>query len=201
MARLKSVSPESANGKLGALFGHVESRLGMIPNFFKTLANSPAALDMAIKMIDALDAGALEPRLRERIAIEIAELNGSRYCLAAHSAVGRTLGLSDEEILDCRRGDSPDRRVDAVLRFVRQVVENSGRVPDEAIDRVRSAGYTDGEITEIVSSVALNILSNYVNLVAETPVDYPDGGASDGSWEQAAAPKGGAGGPNEEKME
>ena len=38
---------------------------------------------------------------------------------------------------------------------------------------ITPAGITDGEVIEVTANVALNILTNYVNHVAETVVDFP----------------------------
>ena len=82
-------------------------------------------------------------------------------------------GLSRDEILDARQGTSSDGRVQAALNFAQSVVEKRGWVSDEDLENVRSAGYDDGEISEIVAHVVLNIFRNYFNHVAETPIDFP----------------------------
>ena len=48
-----------------------------------------------------------------------------------------------------------------------------GEISDAEFARVREAGYSEGEIAEIVANVAINILTNYFNLVARTEVDFP----------------------------
>ena len=53
------------------------------------------------------------------------------------------------------------------------MVEARGHVSDADISDVRLAGYSDAEIVEIVLHVALNTLTNYVNEVARTAVDFP----------------------------
>ncbi|MFC1597593.1 carboxymuconolactone decarboxylase family protein, partial [Planctomycetota bacterium] len=107
------------------------------------------------------------------IAVTVAEANGCDYCLAAHSAVAATVGLSKEAVMDARRGVSPDRKVEAVLHFARQIVEKRGWVDDDDVGHLRDAGFGDREIVEIVANVAMSILTNYVNHVAGTEVDFP----------------------------
>ncbi|MBW1798067.1 MAG: carboxymuconolactone decarboxylase family protein, partial [Deltaproteobacteria bacterium] len=145
----------------------------MIPNLMLTMANSHAVLEAYLGFSGALEKGALSARLREQIALVVAETNGSDYCLAAHSAVGKTVGLSDEEVLDSRRGISPDRRVEAVLLFARRLVEKHGKTALEDFNRLRRVGYTDEDIAEIVANVALTIFTNYFNQVAGTVPDFP----------------------------
>ncbi len=174
MPRLNAIETSQADPKTKALLEGVQKKLGMTPNLMRTMANSPAVLDAYLGFSNALAKGALQPRLREQIALTVGELNGCRYCLAAHSALGKMVGLSDEEIADSRRGVSPDRKTEAALQFARKVVAERGWVTDDDVASLRSVGGSDGEIAEIVGAVALNTFSNYFNHVADTEVDFPE---------------------------
>ena len=103
----------------------------------------------------------------------MSELNGCGYCLAAHSAIGKMVGLSEEQILDSRQASSVNRKEEGALQFAKAIVEKKGWVSDEDLTRVRQKGYDDGEITEIVAHVAKNIFTNYINHVAEPEMDFP----------------------------
>lgn len=117
--------------------------------------------------------GDLDAKLREQIALTVAQANSCEYCLSAHSAIGGMVGLKPEEIAASREAHSHDARREAGLQFAQTVVVSRGEVSDDALARVRGAGYTDGEITEIVAIVAVNIFTNYFNHVARTDVDFP----------------------------
>ena len=144
----------------------------MTPNLSRTFANSPAVLETYLGF-GALDGGALSPALREQIALTVGQINGCDYCLAAHSAIGKMVGLSQEQILRSREASSEDSREEAALRFAKEIVEKRGWVSDEDLARVRQKGYSDGEIAEIIANVVKNIFTNYFNHVAETKVDFP----------------------------
>ena len=174
MPRLTAISSEHAAGKAKDLLDGVQATLGMIPNLMRTMANSPAVLEAYLNFKGALAMGSLPATLREQIALAVAEVNGCDYCLAAHAAVGTLVGLSHQDILDSRQGTSPDRKVEAALRFARMLVQQRGRVGDEDLARLRKMGYGDDEISEIVAHVALNVFSNYFTLVADTVVDFPE---------------------------
>ena len=122
---------------------------------------------------EALDGGALPASLRERIALTVSQTNGCGYCVAAHCAIGSSVGLSDEELADARQSTSTDSWIEAALQFTKQLVENRGWVTDEELEQVRRAGYDDGDIAEIVGIVAWKTFANYFNHVAETDVDFP----------------------------
>ncbi|MCH8840010.1 MAG: carboxymuconolactone decarboxylase family protein [Planctomycetes bacterium] len=174
MPRLKAIEPDQATGQAKQLLDGLHEKYGMVPNLARTLANSPAALQGYLALGEALDGAALPAKLRAQSAWTVSEANGCGYCVAAHCAIGKSVGLSDGELTDARQSTSPDSKVDAALHFARLLVENRGWVSDEDLDRVRRAGYGDGEIAEIVAVVAWKTFANYFNHVAGTKVDFPE---------------------------
>ena len=173
MPRLQAIRPEDATGKAKKLLEGVRAKYGMTPNLLATMANSPALLEAYLGFSGALSRGRLSARLREQIALAVSEVNQCGYCLAAHSAVGKMAGLSEEQVQDSRRGTAADTKVEAALRFARAVVQKDGWVSDGDLARLRAAGYGDGEIAEIVGNVLQTIFTNYFNHVAGTEVDFP----------------------------
>ncbi len=152
----------------------VEKQLGMVPNLLRLIANSPAGLEGYLSLSGALAKGSLPAPTRERIALAVAELNGCGYCLAAHSFIGtRMAKLDPAEIAANRRGHSIDPKAGAAVRFAASVVKARGHVSDDEVNAVKAAGYSDAQVVEIVLHVALNTLTNYVNEVAQTAVDFP----------------------------
>src|SRR5271165_1396568 len=147
----------------------VKRKLGTVPNMFKLVSLSPAALEGYTSLSNALDKGSLPPATRERIALAIAEVNGCDYCLSAHSYIGKNLVKLDEaEIAANRAGKSSDPRADAAVRFAVKLAEERGHVSDASLQAVKEAGYSDADIVEIVLHVALNIWTNYLNETAKT---------------------------------
>ena len=137
------------------------------------MANSPAVLDGYLQLSTALGKGKLSARTREQIALAVSQENGCDYCLAAHTAIGKMVGLTADQIRDSRLGTAVDPKPDALVRFARKVNESRGRVSDRDIAEVREAGLDDGAIAEVVAQVALNVFTNYFNNVAETDIDFP----------------------------
>ncbi len=174
MQRLNSVNPETAEGKAKTLLDGVKAKMGMTPNIMKTMANSPAALDAYLNFSNSLRSGVLTAQNREQIAVNVGEFNQCGYCLAAHSTIGKSLGLSEEEIELNRSGTGSDENSQALMIFSRKVVEKRGFVSDQDIQEFRNAGYGDAEITEVVANVALNLFTNYFNHLAATEIDFPE---------------------------
>jgi uncharacterized peroxidase-related enzyme len=152
----------------------VKKQLGRAPNLFRLVGNSPAALEGYLGLNGALAKGTLDAATRERIALAIAEVNGCSYCVSAHSYLGRNLAkLSDVEIAANRDGHSTDPKADAAVAFSVAVANARGHVSDADIKAVKAAGYSDAQLIEVVLHVALNTLTNYVNEVAKTEIDFP----------------------------
>lgn len=173
MPRIEAIDPKEATGKARELLDGVKAKIGSVPNLMRTFANSPAALEGYLNFSGALGSGSLSARLREQIALAVADANNCEYCLSAHTAIGKMVGLNENELIASRRANSTDARTDAALKFAHQIVVKRGEVLDSEVQAVREAGYNDGEIVEIVANVALNIFTNYFNHIARTTVDFP----------------------------
>ena len=168
MPRLAQVTDDSTG-----LLDKVRQQLGRVPNLYATMANGPAALDGYLALRGHLVKGKLNARLREQLALLIAQENDCDYCVAAHTFRGKLMKLSDEELLATRLAEDADPHAEAVLRLARSVLRTRGKVDEETLAEVRAAGVTDAEIAEVVAHVALNVLSNYFNHLAQPELDFP----------------------------
>ena len=173
MSRLAIPAREDAPAKSQPLLDAVEKQLGVVPNLFRLVGSSPAALEGYLGLNSALGR-TLDAKTRERIALAIAQANGCDYCLSAHTYLGLNLAKIDHaEIALNRAGHSGDAKADAAVVFARKVIDARGRVSDADIAAVRLAGFSEPQVIEIVASVALNVLTNYINNVAQTDIDFP----------------------------
>ena len=174
MTRIVTPSADNTPAASLPLLDAVNKQLGVIPNLMKVVGNSPAALEGYLSLSGALGKGTLGAKTGERIALAVAELNACNYCLSAHSYLAANLAKLDAaEIEANRRGTSDDAKAAAAVRFATQVVKARGHVVDADVAAVKAAGFSQGEIIEIVVHVALNTLTNYVNEVAQTEIDFP----------------------------
>lgn len=173
MSRIHQINPKEATGKPKELLDAVKAKLGLVPNITRAMANSPAVLEGYLGLSGALSKGDLSAKNREQIALAVGQANQCDYCLAAHTAVGKMVGLTPDQILDSRRGTAIDPKADALIRFARKVVDDRGHVSDDDMAAVRAAGLDDAAIAEVVANVALNIFTNYFNHVADTDIDFP----------------------------
>lgn len=173
MPRIQTLDTKTAPAETQQTLSNVQKMLGATPNLFRTVAHSQVTLDALAGLFVTLGKGQLKARTREAIALHVAELNGCDYCLSAHTALGKGAGLTDGELSGARTGQSADAKTRALLRFTEAVVTRRGDVSNAELAAVRDAGATDAEVLETIANVVLNIFTNYVNVIAETDIDFP----------------------------
>ena len=174
MSTLSQIDPATATGRAKELLAEVQSTLGVTPNMTKAMANSPALLQGYLGLSGALSGGVLSAGVRERLAVATAEYNRCSYCLSAHTYIGTNLANVDAEELErARHALSIDPHIDAMLTLSDAIVRGRGVVGDTALQAARDAGVTDAEIAEIVGHIALNVLTNYFNILADVDIDWP----------------------------
>lgn len=173
MSRIPLVSDQDATGSVKEIFGALNKGLGLVPNMTRAMANSPAVLQAFAQFNSAMGASKLPGALREQIAVLTAESNACAYCLSAHSALGKLAGLSPAQLDAARNADASDPKTKAALVFAQSILDARGSVSDSDVRAVRSAGYTDGQIAEIVAVVALNIFTNFINRAFDVEIDFP----------------------------
>jgi AhpD family alkylhydroperoxidase len=171
-SRLQPVDIEKATGDTKTALDAVQARMGRVPNIMKLMGNSPAAVNGYLDFSAALSKGVLSPKLREQIAITCAETHTCEYCLSAHYARGKAIGMTEEELEDARLERSSDPKNDAALSLTRLLLNRKGDISDESFAPLKGI-LSDAEIAEIIAHVGLNVFSNYFNLFAKTEVDFP----------------------------
>lgn len=173
MSRIAAVSKDTASPEQNALLDAIQAQLGIVPNFLKVFANSPAALRAFLGLHGIAAEGSLDPQTRERIALALAQQNACEYCLSAHTAIGRKAGLTGAEMDANRAGTSQDAKAAAAVVFARALVDHMGDVTTAELMAVREAGYSDAEIVEIITHVGMNILTNILGRASRVEIDFP----------------------------
>ena len=172
MSRLPLID-ESADTAAGKLLAETRTQLGRVPNLYRALANSPAALNGYLQFRSALQGGRLSQKLREQIALVTAEVNRCEYCVSAHAFRGSKLGIPEAELRLNRKGGSNDARTAATLTLAAQMTRNRGQVSDHAVEAAKAAGLDSEDLAELIAHVALNFYSNILNHLAEPELDFP----------------------------
>jgi uncharacterized peroxidase-related enzyme len=173
MSRLAIPTRDEAPGASQPLLDGVFKTFGVVPNLFRVAARSPAALGALLGLVGA-NSKMLDTKTRERIAIAVAEVNGCDYCLSAHTYIVTQLAkITPEDAALNRNGKSTDAKAAAAVAFAAKVAAVRGKVSNDDIAAVKAGGYSEAQIVEIVTLVAENVMTNYLNNVVDTEIDFP----------------------------
>jgi uncharacterized peroxidase-related enzyme len=170
MQAIHPIQTEYASVATQQLLDATNDERGVASNMIRTMAHSPGALEGYVQFRSALDSGTLSAKIREQIALAVAQANLCEYSLAEHAHRAAQLGLTKEQIMASREARAMDRATDAVLRFARDLAARRGEC---SLVELRESGYSDRNIIEVMAQVALNVFENYVNDVALTELDFP----------------------------
>lgn len=171
MARIAIPTKDQAPAKSQPILENYDKVLGVVPNFFALISQSPDALK-AIADMHATLGKSLGHKTRERIHVMTAEVNGCDYCLSAHTYLaGKLNGVAEDDLKLNREGHSTDPQADAALQFAYKVAKSRGHIGDADLEAVRAAGYTDAQIVDIVAETAFSFITNLFNNTFETDID------------------------------
>jgi alkylhydroperoxidase family enzyme len=137
------------------------------------MAQSPAVLEGFLALSTALGKAGIGDKLHTQVKLAASEANAATYCTSILCAVGTQAGMTATDLVEGRSARAADARTDSALKFAAAVLENRGKVSDADLRAVRAAGFGDAGIVEIVASVVLGCYTNFLNNVAETPLDIP----------------------------
>jgi len=173
MPRTTAQKPEQVPAASKATLDTFTKNIGFTPNMMASFAQSPIAFNSWATLLGSLSK-ALDVKTRDSIGLAVSEVNGCNYCLTVHSFTAEHMAkLSVDEIMLARKGHASDPKRDAAVQFARKVIETRGQVSDADLKAVRDAGYTDANVMEIVSLVAMYSLTNFFNNVFDPEQDFP----------------------------
>jgi len=173
MSRITPIEKDQAAGNIKPVFEQMQKNMGIVPNIFLNMANSPEALQGYLKLSELCGKTSLSKHLQEQLALVIAECNHCNYCLSAHSVIAKGVGLMDQEILNARKGHSQNPKDEAILLFAKSVFDKKGNISDKEIHDLKSHGVSDKELCEIMLILTLNFYTNYFNKIVNTEIDFP----------------------------
>jgi len=174
MSRIPLIPQDQLSPASTELFTKVRKALGKVPNAYATIGGySPSALGVLLGA-DAALGKSLSRQEIEAIRLTVSELNGCDYCVAAHTMVGRMVGLEAQAMRQVRAGEvTGQEKLDALIRFVRSVQTTRGTVAADVLEAVTEAGYSHEQVIEALLVVSMIGFTNLVNRVNDTDLDFP----------------------------
>ena len=154
------------------LFDSLKKNIGSVPNLFAVYAHSENALGTYLALSGAKTS--LRAKEKEAVNLIVSQVNGCEYCLAAHTAIAKKLGLTDEQILEIRRGSvSFDAKLDALVKLAKSITENKGHADEQLVANFFAAGYNEGSLIDVVIVVGDKTITNYIYALTGIPIDFP----------------------------
>ncbi|WP_026551204.1 carboxymuconolactone decarboxylase family protein [Arthrobacter sp. H20] len=175
MTRITVHTPETAPGESRNELGALDQKFGKVLNIHGAMAHSPVVLQSYVALQQVIgDYGTFDARTREAIALVVGNVDECTYCQSAHTMGATSAGLSLDQTIAIRQGEIDfDDKLATLLELTRQATANKGAVKDADWESALEAGWTDVELTELSTHVALNLFTNYFNHLVETDLDIP----------------------------
>ena len=151
----------------------------MVPNLYATLAYSEHGLGNYLTLQNGKSS--LNAKEREVINLVVSQVNSCAYCLAAHTALGKMVGFTPEQILEIRRGRASfDARLDALASLVRNITLERGHADPALVQAFFAAGWTEGNLVDALVVVGDKMVSNFLHGATQIAVDFPPAPALEG---------------------
>jgi uncharacterized peroxidase-related enzyme len=175
MSRITTPTPGFGDGATAEIYAQIRKAAGGVPNTFAAIgAYRPAALKAILQADGVLAGSTLSKQDQETIKLLVSEIAGCDYCVAAHSLLGKMAGLAPEVLKQIRAGQpTGDARRDALVRFVRNLVQTRGTISEQEFSAIKAAGYTDQHLVDISLAIAVTTFTNIFNRINDTDLDFP----------------------------
>ena len=170
---IQPLTLENTEGAVHETLAGIKKTIGRIPNLYAVTAKAPTVLNNMLQGSQNLKSGVLDAKAAEQIAIAVAVANNCDYCLAAHTALGKMAGLNEQQLKDAQFGKANDAKTQAILDIALELNSTHGKHSADLTEVAMQAGLNETEILEVAGHVAQNILTNTINNVAQTDIDFP----------------------------
>ncbi len=156
-----------------SIFENLEKGLGFVPNLYAYFGHSDTGLGTYLALQNAKSS--IRAKEREVINLVVSQVNDCRYCQAAHTALGKMNGFTEEQIIEIRKGGASfDSKLDALAKFVKSTTESKGKPTKETVEAFFAAGYTQASLVDVLIVVGDKIVSNYLHGITQIPIDFPE---------------------------
>jgi len=156
-----------------AILENIEKGVGFVPNIYATYALSNNALARYTSFANGKTS--LKNKEKEVVNLVVSQINGCTYCQAAHTAIGKMNGFTDEQILEIRKSAATfDPKFDALAKLSKSIVENAGKIDDKVLETYFEAGYTKENLVDTIVAIGEKAITNMLHNVTKIPIDFPE---------------------------
>ena len=164
---------DKVSEKNKSILSQMNEKLGFIPNIYATYALSENALERYTTFANGKTS--LNNKEKEVVNLVVSQANGCTYCLAAHTAIGKMNGFTDEQIISIRKGDASfNPKFNALVKATKDIIENRGKVDESSISGFFEAGYTQENLVDLVVGIGEKTITNFLHNITDIPIDFPE---------------------------
>lgn len=154
------------------LFDNLSKGLGMVPNLYAVMALSDNALGNYLAFQGAKTT--FSNKEKQAVNLVVSQVNDCLYCLSAHTLLGKMNGLTEEQTIEIRKGSASfDLKLNALVAVAKEITAKRGFIPEAVLNTFFNAGYTRGQLVELVMLVAEKSAMNYLHALTKVEIDFP----------------------------
>jgi len=147
---------------------------GMIPNLHAVMAAAPATLNAYQQLHSLFQTTSFNAEELTVVWQTINVEHECHYCIPAHTMIAHSMKVNAELIESLNnKHPLPSVKLQALHDITLEIVRNRGKVSNEDVQAFYNAGYKPQQLLEIIVGVAQKVMSNYINHLADTPIDEP----------------------------
>lgn len=173
MERFTVPTRENVSENNQALFDNLQKAVGFVPNMYAFFAHSPSALGDYLTLQNRKNS--LNNKEKEVINLVVSQLNGCNYCKAAHTAIGKMVGFTEEQTLEIRKATiSFNPKLNALVNLAKEIVIHKGEVLEVTKENFFKEGYTTENLVDVVMTIGDKIITNYLFAIVKVSIDFPE---------------------------
>ncbi|MGE0917369.1 carboxymuconolactone decarboxylase family protein [Trichlorobacter lovleyi] len=172
MSSFKIHNVDSAPEGSKEILANYKKRNGMIPNLFGVLAEAPDLLEAYVSLHQWFQSSSLNAEELTVVWQTINVEHNCTYCVPAHTGVAKMMKV-DPALTEALRNQEPmpTDKLQVLQNTTLAVVRKRGELSKDEVEAFYAAGYGQRQLLEIILGLSQKVISNYVNHIAETPID------------------------------
>src|SRR5215831_3448494 len=172
MAKFNAPGRGEVSASNQAIFDTLKNTLGMVPNLYAVMAWSETALANYLSFQNSKTT--FSNKEKQAVNLVVSQVNECLYCQSAHTLLGTMNGLTEEQTIEIRRGAASfDIRLNALVKLAKEISEEKGFVSEGTLNGFLNAGYSKGQLVELVMLVAEKSAMNYLHAITKVEIDFP----------------------------
>lgn len=172
--RIEVPTRNMVDEKAQAIFDVLDGKLGMVPNIYAVTGYSSSVLEDHLEQTNKVGKGSFSMKEKEAIRLAVSEVNGCTYCLAAHTAIAKMNGFSEEEAKSFRALSASDPKLHVLTSLAADIVRQRGKPSEIRLEAFFAQGYSEKALVDLVAVILDITFTNYMHGVTRVPIDFPE---------------------------